>query len=1087
MCLQVQDGRQHTCAELEDLVRERTAALQAEIDARKQSEADALFLARLNARIRRDGEAAALMREITQAAGEHLQVQHCLFTENDPLHDRFIVHEDYCHGVPTMAGEYASSTFNSFWDRLGSSGQTMVLRDAARDARTAGFENYRRLGIGAFVSVPLLRDNRMVATMSVTTTAARHWQPREIALLETVAEFTWQLLERLRLEAAAREREQFNQAVLRSLKHHIAILDREGKIVAVNDAWRQFARENDGAEWGEEPGANYLSVCLRAAEAGDRIAAEALAGIQSVLSGGAPQFTLEYPCHSPAEQRWFLMEVTPLQSTQGGAVISHVNITERKRAEETLRRSAETFRLFTEHHPGAVAMFDRQMRYLAVSPRWLRDYKITGDVLGRSHYEVFPEIPERWKEIYRRCLAGATEKNDEDRFERADGLMDWIKWEARPWFDNGIIGGLIIYSEDITARKRAELALLEGKARTAGIINSAMDAIISVNSEQRIVLFNPAAEKMFGYIAAEMMGQPLERLLPANARAAHAEHLRRFELTGATTRAMGALGAISGLRSNGEEFPIEAAISQMDVEGQKLFTVILRDITQRKEAEKQLIEQAALLNHAREAIIVIDFPGNALFWNSGAERLYGWTVEEILGRNVAMEVFREQPEQSEAIRCALMKHGEWMGEFQQRTKQGREITVESHLALVRDDAGEPKSILIINADITEKNKLEQQFFRVQRMESLGALAGGIAHDLNNVLSPIAMGVQMLRAKHPDEFSRKVLDLMEINAERGAAMIKQVLSFARGTGGERVPLYPQLVVKEAVKLMRETFPIEIEIKQEFGDGLWLVEGGSTQLYQILMNLCVNARDAMPHGGTLSIKVENHPIDDLAARMWPEAKAGNYIALTVTDTGEGIPAEHLDRIFDPFFTTKEQGKGTGLGLATVFGIVKAHGGFINVYSEVGRGTEFKIYLPAQETSQLTPVASSKHDTPLGKGELILVVDDEASIREMTCSALETFGYRVLSAGDGAEAVNLYAQQPNEVQLVLTDMMMPLMDGLSMIRTLLHLNPQIKVIVSSGLTEKTKAAEARRLGVERILAKPYNAQTLLKTVAQALDKNE
>ncbi len=782
---------------------------------------------------------------------------------------------------------------------------------------------------------------------------------------------------------------------------------------------------------------------------------------------------------------------------EGGAVAFLIpegrNITERKLAEDKREREHEE-RLHSilnsiqeivwSATPDGATPYFVSPSAERVCGRPITDFHTNGQLrLQIIHLEDRDKVARAFQE-----LADKGRYEVEYRITRPDGEVRWLHdrgYHVRDEQGNPLrLDGV---ASDITERKRAELAMLEVKARTASIVDSAMDSIISVNEEQLIVLFNPAAEKMFGYSAAEMMGQPLERLLPTSARAAHAEYIRRFGTAGTTSRAMGALGAISGVRKNGEEFPAEAAISQMDVDGQKLYTVILRDITRRKEAEKRLIEQAALLNHAREAIIVVDISSNTLFWNTGAERLYGWTAEEMIGRNVATELFREQQEPRETARGVLMEKGEWAGEFQQYTKDGRKIIVESRLALVRDEAGEPKSILIINADITEKKKLEQQFFRAQRMESLGTLAGGIAHDLNNVLSPIAMGVQMLQMKHADEFSRKMLNVMGANAERGAAMIKQILSFARGGGGERIPLQLQHLVKDAIKLMIETFPKEIEIKQKFDQELWLVEGDSTQLHQVLMNLCVNARDAMPHGGTLSISVENQPIDELSARMWPEAKAGNYVALTVADTGEGIPAEHLDRIFDPFFTTKEPGKGTGLGLATVAGIVKAHGGFINVYSELGRGAQFKIYLPAQITLQIAHSETVERGIPAGEGELILVVDDEASIREMTRSVLEAFGYRVLSAADGAEAIGVYAQHPDEVKLVLTDMMMPLMDGLSMIRALLHINPQIKVILSSGLAEERKVAEARQLGIEHFLSKPYNTETLLKTVAQAIRKAE
>ena len=758
-------------------------------------------------------------------------------------------------------------------------------------------------------------------------------------------------------------------------------------------------------------------------------------------------------------------------------------------AEIQLRESLETLRLLIAQHPAAVVMFDREMRYLAVSQRWLQDYGITGEVIGHSHYEIFPEIPERWKEVHRRCLAGATERADEDCFERADSSVQWLKWECRPWHNAaGEISGLILYAEDITARKQAELALQENEARITSIVDSAMDAIVTVDEQQNIVLFNPAAEQMFQCPAAEAIGQPLDRFIPARYHAAHRQHHANFGRNGITQRSMNGLGTVYGLRANGEEFPLEASISQATVKGAKLFTAILRDITRRKRNETLLLEQAAMLNQANEAIFVRDLENRIRYWNQGAERLYGWRDEEVMEQKATSLLHREVASHQEEALQITLERGEWAGELRQLAKDGKELIVEARWTLIRNDQGAPQSILAINTDITEKKKLEQQFLRAQRLEGIGTLAGGIAHDLNNVLAPLTMGVQMLQMRHADEFSQKMLGVMTTNLNRSAAMVQQILSFVRGTAGQHVAVQVQHLIKEMIKLMRETFPKEIAIHQQLSPALWLIEGDPTQLHQVLMNLCVNGRDAMPRGGKLTLTAENHTLDDLSARMIVGAQAGTYVMISVTDTGTGIAHEHLDRIFDPFFTTKDPGKGTGLGLATVYGIVKAHGGFINVYSEPGHGTQFKIYLPAQATPQEKESRAPRiPSAPVGKGELILVVDDEAAIREITRTTLEAFGYRVLRASDGVEAISLYAQHKDDVRLVLTDMMMPLMDGPTMIRTLQRLNPQVVVVGSSGLSEEGKAAEAYTLGVTTILSKPYNAETLLNTVARAIQEGK
>jgi len=550
-----------------------------------------------------------------------------------------------------------------------------------------------------------------------------------------------------------------------------------------------------------------------------------------------------------------------------------------------------------------------------------------------------------------------------------------------------------------------------------------------------------------------------------------------------TKRQMGRLGTIYGLRASGEEFPVEASISQVEAGGQKLYTVILRDITERQRAEEQLREQATLLDHARDAILVQDLADRIRYWNKSAERLYGWTAEEALDQDLRELVYPGNAPQFAQAKQAVIEKGEWVGELRQTTKDGKELVAEGHWTLVRDDAGRPKFIFVINTDITEKKKLEAQFLRAQRMESIGTLAGGIAHDLNNILSPVLMAVQMLQLRFADEESQRWLQLLHTNAERGAEMVKQVLSFARGIEGERIALQPKHLIKEIVKILRETLPKSIEIRFSIQDDLWPVAGDATQLHQVLMNLCVNARDAMPHGGRLLIGAENIHLDENYARMHLEAKPGRFVAVTVADTGMGIPAEVINKIFDPFFTTKAHGQGTGLGLSTALGIVKGHGGFVNVYSEVGKGTQFKLHLPAIAPAQAGQVEAEPPELPVGHGEWILVVDDEAAIREITKGTLETFGYRVLTASDGTEAIALFAQDKDKIKVVLTDMVMPYLDGPATIRALQKLDPQVRIIATSGLTANGKVVEATQAGVKIFLSKPYTADKLLKAIAEIL----
>lgn len=522
------------------------------------------------------------------------------------------------------------------------------------------------------------------------------------------------------------------------------------------------------------------------------------------------------------------------------------------------------------------------------------------------------------------------------------------------------------------------------------------------------------------------------------------------------------------------------------------YVAIRYDITERKLGEEKIREQAALLREqaelldvAQDAILVRDVSGEISYWNKSAENLYGWTSEEALAGEIDENLFGGSSSQLNEARRITAARGRWRGEFQQRTKSGIPLIVESRWTLVRNEQGEPQSYLVVNTDITEKKQLEARFLRSQRMESIGTLAGGIAHDLNNVLSPMLMSVQVLQRKHQDEESQRWLGALRENAERGASLIKQLLLFARGTETDKLPLQPRHLIKEVIRILRDTLPKSIGIRFFIPDNLWTVAADPTQIHQVLMNLCVNARDAMPVGGTLTLKAENVMIDEGYASMSPKAQTGRFVLIAVGDTGEGIPAENLDRIFEPFFTTKEIGKGTGLGLSTAVGIVDNHGGFINVYSEPGRGTRFDVYLPAIETVEPSETVHTRVDMPKGNGEHILVVDDEDVIRTVTKMTLEQFNYRVSTAADGAEAMAVYKKSREEIAIVITDMMMPVMDGPELVSLLVKLDPRVAIITASGLLETNDANRVQSPAVKACLSKPFTADTLLTTLARVLDQ--
>lgn len=517
--------------------------------------------------------------------------------------------------------------------------------------------------------------------------------------------------------------------------------------------------------------------------------------------------------------------------------------------------------------------------------------------------------------------------------------------------------------------------------------------------------------------------------------------------------------------------------------GLRFISLIARDVTHRRATEEILREQAALLEKAHEAVVVRDLEGRVLRWSAGATRLYGWSAAEAAGRPAA-ELLGVDPESYRTAIATTMSAGNWNGELTKHAKGGVTLVIDSRWTLIRDAAGKPTSVLSIDADITEQRRLEKQMLRAQRMESIGALAGGVAHDLNNVLAPIVMGVGLMQSKTTDPEILSVLETMERSAARGVDLVRQVLSFARGVEGRRGPISPQTLVRDLRKIMTETFPKSVMVTTTVAPDVGDVLGDMTQLHQVLLNLVVNARDAMPQGGQLILEAHNEMLDESYAAMHPEARTGLHVVFRVADSGTGIPPEIIDKIFDPFFTTKEAGRGTGLGLSTAYAIVKGYGGFINVYSEVGKGTDIRVYFPAQKAGQRSEVETITRDLPRGRGERVLVVDDEESISSVVVRTLERHGYRATAVRNGAEALAAFVQRQPAFDVVLTDMAMPVMDGLATIVALRTLDPQVRIIAASGLGSNEKFVHVVNAGVQHFLQKPFTAEALLRTMQAILE---
>ncbi|HEY9623771.1 MAG TPA: PAS domain-containing protein [Crinalium sp.] len=647
--------------------------------------------------------------------------------------------------------------------------------------------------------------------------------------------------------------------------------------------------------------------------------------------------------------------------------------------------------------------------------------------------------------------------------------------------------------ENLAARRRQDVALrkLEEQNHTLARAIAATPGGILITDpgqlDNPIIYANPAFLRITGYELDEVLGQNCRFLQGADTDQNTVAQIRQ-----AIAEQREISTTILNYRKDGRPFWNELKITPIISEDGKLlyFVGLQTDVSERKQAEdnlqkqtETLQKQAQLLELAYDAILVRNMEDQITFWNQAAEKTYGWLKSEIAGQHSHTTLRTQFPKTIESIQAELLQNNHWEGELIHYRKDGKSIVVNSRWALQRDKDGHPIAVLEINSDITDKKVLEAQFLRAQRMESIGTLAGGIAHDLNNILTPILSSAQLLlkQTKAEDKKQQQLLEIVQSSARRGAALIKQVLSFARGVEGKRTSLQIQHLVSEIRQIVQGTFPKSIELHLDLARDLWLVSGDATQLHQVLMNLCVNARDAMLDGGSLNLSTANLWIDEQYARMNLDATVGPYVVITVADTGTGIAPEVLDRIFEPFFTTKDLGQGTGLGLSTVLAIVKSHGGFMEVNSRLGKGTEFKIYLPAVQTDEM--LEAPEEEVPSGHGELILVVDDEAAIRDSNQASLEAYNYRSLTAGDGIEAIAIFAEHRHEISLALVDLMMPSMDGAAAIRALRKLNPQVKIIAVSGLVSSSQISTSISSEIHAFLPKPYTAKELVKCIAEVL----
>jgi PAS domain S-box-containing protein len=1072
-------------------------------EALRAREEHAQSLLQLSQQLERTLTSADVLRACREAVQRTLGLNVAWFymLSEDERSMRLTVADDGLSGrVHPRAGEVLMIAGDAMLEEIVSANHLVLVEDARTDPRT-NKDIVAKMQNRTIMNMPIVLAGKRIGAVGTGTygdEGVRHFSAAEREFFAALASRAAAALDRVfafekrqSAEDRLRESAKFTNDVLDSLTANIAVLDAQGTIVRVNAAWERFARENAPSPEETRPfvGLNYFAACLEAPQVTDaELALKSAEGIRSVLSGESRTFTLEYPCHSPSREAWFVMHVSRLSGAQAGAVVAHEDITERKQAEQAVRTSEERVQTVIKHMTDGLVMARLDGQLVHWNPAALEMHGFMSDkewCRGVAEFESVFEIRTLDGQLVPftewpmpRLMRGEILRGLDLRLRRIGG-----DWERVFRYSGAIVrepsGERLIFltMADITAHRLAEESLESSRRFLSEVIENSGSLIFVKDREGRYQLVNRKWEETTGRSRTDVLGA-------TDADVFAEDDARRFRAVDLSIMETGQSQTVEESLSEGErvrsflsvKFPLKDAAGH--ISGVCGMTA---EITERKEAEEKLREQATLLDKAQDAILVRTLEHEVKYWNKSAERLYGWTAEEAVGRSVEGLLYNDATAFLAANEITLTK-GEWIGEIEQFTKDGRALVVEGRWTLVRDEQGNPKSVLAINTDLTERKKLEEQFLRAQRMESIGTLAGGIAHDLNNVLGPILMSLELLKMRFPDRESQQLISIISASGERGAAMVKQVLSFARGVTGERLEVQVRHLVNDIARIINETFLKHVEIRTIIPHDLWTVIGDATQLHQVLLNLCVNARDAMPNGGVLTISAENVMLDAQYAGLNAEAAPGPYVSLQVEDSGTGIPSEILEKIFDPFFTTKETGKGTGLGLATTLAIVKSHGGFIRVYSEVGRGTRFKTYLPATESTGNSEAVRAA-ELPRGKGECILIVDDEASVRQITQQTLEAFGYRVIVACDGAEALSIYAPRQAEIAAVVTDMMMPIMDGPALIQVLQRMNPKMPILAASGLVAEGQVARAARLGIKHFLPKPYTAETLLKNLKQAL----
>jgi PAS domain S-box-containing protein len=799
--------------------------------------------------------------------------------------------------------------------------------------------------------------------------------------------------------------------------------------------------------------------------------------------------TLHFSRHLTKAGELLDIEITSQAVTHRGRAARLVvarNVTEMLQAAAAIEHANRRLAYFIEQTTVGVVEWDTDWRVVGWNPAAERIFGYTA-AEARGQHALFL-IPESLRQELGRTMEQlSTTRESSNRVNenvRRDGQVITCAWSNTPLVDaKGRRFGVTSQVSDITERRRGEEALLASEARYRALAESAQDAIVTVDAQRRIVGWTGGAPKIFGYTAEEMIGQPLEPIIPERLQEAHRAGFARVLMTPEHPLGRDVV-RMTGQRKSGVEFPVELSLARWESTEGQFVTGIIRDVSGREAEERLRRMQGAALNAAPNPMIILDREGRIEWVNAAFTRTTNLELTEVLGQELVQRLSKERTGAiAGEVRDAIRTGRHWSREVEARRRDDSTFPAFLAITPVQDTNGAVEHVIAVGRDLTEEKARHAQFLQAQKMESVGQLAGGIAHDFNNLLSVINGSADLIIDSLPsgDPVYADVQAIRQA-AQRATALTKQLLSFSRRNLERIEPVRVGALIEGMIPMLRRLIGEHVDVMVDTSASSGTVLADASQLEQVVMNLSVNARDAMPTGGVLQVRVQDVTLDDAAAAELPALQAGRHCRLVVQDNGQGMDDATRQRVFEPFFTTKARGFGTGLGLATVYGIVRSANGAIEVASRRGHGTTFTIYLPCSDAAAVERPAAAAV-LPTGT-ETILFVEDDSALLRLGCRVLRGAGYAVLEARHGAEALQVAESTDRDIDILVTDVVMPVMDGRTLAERLQAARPSLRVLFTSGYTDDEILRHGIRRGTVQLLPKPYLPSALTQAVRAVLD---